>query len=130
MLSARAGEEARVEGLDAGADDYLVKPFSARELLARIEAQIASRRLRAELLQGERELRMEAQILNEIARELAAELDLQTLLEKVTDIATRASGAQFGAFFYNNVDERGDAYMLYTLAGAQRERFRKARHAP
>ena len=43
-------------------------------LLARIEAQIASRRLRAELLQGERELRMEAQILNEIARELAAEL--------------------------------------------------------
>ena len=36
MLSARAGEEARVEGLDAGADDYLVKPFSARELIARV----------------------------------------------------------------------------------------------
>jgi signal transduction histidine kinase/DNA-binding response OmpR family regulator len=38
MLSARAGEEARIGGLDAGADDYLVKPFSARELLARVGA--------------------------------------------------------------------------------------------
>ena len=40
LLSARAGEEARVEGLDAGADDYLVKPFSARELLARVGAHL------------------------------------------------------------------------------------------
>ena len=40
MLSARAGEESRVEGLEAGADDYLVKPFSARELVARVETQL------------------------------------------------------------------------------------------
>jgi PAS domain S-box-containing protein len=40
LLSARAGEEARIEGLGAGADDYLVKPFSARELVARVEAQV------------------------------------------------------------------------------------------
>jgi signal transduction histidine kinase/CheY-like chemotaxis protein len=40
LLSARAGEEARVEGLRAGADDYLVKPFAARELIARIETQL------------------------------------------------------------------------------------------
>lgn len=38
LLSARAGEDARIEGLDAGADDYLTKPFSARELVARIGA--------------------------------------------------------------------------------------------
>jgi PAS domain S-box-containing protein len=38
LLSARAGEESRIEGLDAGADDYLIKPFSARELLARVGA--------------------------------------------------------------------------------------------
>ena len=46
MLSARAGDEARVDGLDAGADDYLVKPFSARELTARIETQLKMGRQR------------------------------------------------------------------------------------
>ena len=40
VLSARAGEESRVEGMDSGADDYLVKPFSARELIARVEAHL------------------------------------------------------------------------------------------
>jgi PAS domain S-box-containing protein len=40
LLSARAGEESRVEGLDAGADDYLVKPFSARELIARVQTHL------------------------------------------------------------------------------------------
>lgn len=49
ILSARAGEEARIDGLQAGADDYLAKPFSARELRARVEAQI----LRAEIRQIE-----------------------------------------------------------------------------
>ncbi len=48
LLSARAGEEARVEGLDAGADDYLVKPFSARELLARVGARLELVRMRLE----------------------------------------------------------------------------------
>jgi signal transduction histidine kinase len=46
MLSARAGEESRVEGLEAGADDYLVKPFSARELIARVTAHLTFARLR------------------------------------------------------------------------------------
>lgn len=48
MLSARAGEEAKVEGLDAGADDYLVKPFSANELIARVSALITAARTRHE----------------------------------------------------------------------------------
>lgn len=49
LLSARAGEESKVEGLDAGADDYLVKPFAARELLARVKAHanLADERRRA-----------------------------------------------------------------------------------
>ena len=55
LLSARAGEESRVEGMAAGADDYVVKPFSARELVARIDAQVLRQRLRAaERLQADR----------------------------------------------------------------------------
>jgi PAS domain S-box-containing protein len=46
FLSARAGEEARIEGLDVGADDYLIKPFSARELITRIDTHIRLSRLR------------------------------------------------------------------------------------
>jgi signal transduction histidine kinase/CheY-like chemotaxis protein len=61
LLSARAGEEARIEGIDAGADDYLVKPFSARELLARVAGQIALARVRVEAMQRERQLRREAE---------------------------------------------------------------------
>ena len=48
MLSARAGEESRVEGMEAGADDYLVKPFSARELSARVAVLLKITRLRRE----------------------------------------------------------------------------------
>ncbi len=48
MLSARAGEESRVEGMERGADDYLVKPFSARELLARVTAHLQMARTRRE----------------------------------------------------------------------------------
>jgi PAS domain S-box-containing protein len=49
LLSARAGEEAKIEGFAAGADDYLVKPFSARELVARVRTHIEMKREREEL---------------------------------------------------------------------------------
>src|SRR5258705_4408670 len=48
LLSARAGEESAVEGLDAGADDYLAKPFSAHELLARVRTHLELARVRRE----------------------------------------------------------------------------------
>jgi signal transduction histidine kinase len=47
LLSARAGEEASSEGLRAGADDYVIKPFSARDLLARVESRLVQARLHA-----------------------------------------------------------------------------------
>ncbi|HEX6320675.1 MAG TPA: ATP-binding protein [Burkholderiales bacterium] len=56
LLSARAGEEARIEGLDAGADDYLYKPFSARELLAQVAARLELGRLQARLQQERADL--------------------------------------------------------------------------
>ena len=62
FLSARAGEESRVEGLQAGADDYLVKPFTARELLARVGVHLKMARVRAEAADTERRLRAEVEI--------------------------------------------------------------------
>lgn len=61
LLSARAGEEAETEGLEAGADDYLVKPFTARELMARVGSHVSMYRLRMELLAREHALRTKAE---------------------------------------------------------------------
>lgn len=262
LLSARAGEESRVEGLKSGADDYLVKPFSARELQARVgslleltrmrreneqrfhafvsatfeviyrmnadwsemhqlqgrnfipdtqdpsstwldeyipaddqpplmakireairtggvfqlehrvrrvdgsvgwvlsravplkdaqgnvlewfgaasditERKHAEERLRereealrhahAELQKSEARLRDEnrvQELLRKVSQSLvAAQLDLERVVQIATDAATELSGAAFGAFFYNVRDERGEALTLYTLAGAPREAF-------
>ena len=56
LLSARAGDEAKIEGLNAGADDYLIKPFSTQELLARVNTNIMMARLRRDIT---RELEMQ-----------------------------------------------------------------------
>ncbi len=79
LLSARAGEEARVEGLDGGADDYLVKPFSARELLARVRSNLELARLRQEArdaLQLANE-KLEQRVAEEIAHRTQAEESLR-----------------------------------------------------
>ncbi|MDO3379463.1 ATP-binding protein [Geoalkalibacter halelectricus] len=67
LLSARAGEEARVEGLAAGADDYLVKPFSARELVTRIGAHLELNRVRRE---ASRKVRQSEERLSAILEQL------------------------------------------------------------
>ncbi|NVD98704.1 PAS domain-containing sensor histidine kinase [Massilia sp. BJB1822] len=77
LLSARAGEEARIEGMNAGADDYLVKPFSARELLTRVESQLLRGRQRAgERAEAERlaQARREAEIASRAKDEFLAML--------------------------------------------------------
>lgn len=65
------------------------------------------------------------ELLNETGTNLASKLDLQTLVQAVTDAATHMSGARFGAFFYNTTDDKGDSFLLYTLSGAPREAFEK-----
>ena len=69
MLSARAGEESRIEGLGAGADDYLTKPFTARELVARVEAQLKMARLRKEAAELQSALTREVQQARQFAWE-------------------------------------------------------------
>jgi signal transduction histidine kinase len=92
MLSARAGEESRVEGMDAGADDYLVKPFSARELLARVEAHLNLQRVRREaeevlleMMAREQKARASAEIANRVKDDFLAMLshELRTPLNAI-----------------------------------------------
>jgi PAS domain S-box-containing protein len=59
LLSARAGEEAKLEGLSAGADDYLIKPFSARELVAHVTTNIKIARIPREAMEAELRARLE-----------------------------------------------------------------------
>ena len=99
LLSARAGDEARVEGLDAGADDYLVKPFSALELLARVRTNLALARLRSQAAGQIREEAHRLELLNRTGKLIAAELDPDRLVETVLDAARELTGAQSGAFF-------------------------------
>lgn len=65
------------------------------------------------------------EILNTMSRTISEKLDVQDILQKVTDASTRLVGASFGAFFYNVTNQDGESYMLYTLAGAPREAFEK-----
>ena len=261
MLSARAGEEARIEGIEAGADDYLVKPFSAREMIARVTTNLAMSRVRRDAEAALRELNQQLssetdrlnhmfevaptlmavlrgpehvfelanpvyldlvgnrdiigkpirqalpeisdqgfvdvldtvyrtgepfvargatvnlarnsdlaldervldfayqpltdaegkisgifvqgsdvtdrvhaegiladqnrilERLNQAGAALAGELELERVVQLVTDAGVELTGAGFGAFFYNTVDASGESYVLYTLSGAERALF-------
>ena len=260
LLSARAGEEARIEGLHSGADDYLVKPFSARELLASVASQLRLAKVRQEseralryqsrqyqtllnqaplgvyivdadlrivevnpvglpvfdtvpggvigrdfaevihilwapeyaeeivqvfrrtletgipyvapergefridrgrtehyewrvdritMLDGRfglvcyfRDISLQKQneaerlrlvqenaavteTLNNVGAIVTSDLDRDKVVQAVTDAATELTTAEFGAFFYNVTDERGEAYTLYTISGVPREMFSK-----
>ncbi|KAF9392298.1 hypothetical protein BGX21_011057 [Mortierella sp. AD011] len=81
LLSARAGEEANVEGLDLGADDCLVKPFSARELLARVRSTIRLSDLRHELIREQRHALEMKQLIYSISVRIRSGLSLPQILD-------------------------------------------------
>ena len=86
----------------------------------------ALRRIRAE--EALREEKRTLELLNRAGHALASTLDIDTLLQSITDAATELTGAEFGAFFYNGKDDNGDAFLLYTLSGAPREAFARFGH--
>ncbi|MBV8736215.1 MAG: response regulator [Alphaproteobacteria bacterium] len=97
LLSARAGEEASIAGLEAGADDYLVKPFSARELLARVAANIKLSQLRREF---ERRTAFDLQAMSRLHKlsNLCAEreIDFNECFNEILDAAIALTGADKG----------------------------------
>jgi PAS domain S-box-containing protein len=92
MLSARAGEEAQVDGLGAGADDYLAKPFSARELLARVAANLHISRTRREALAAVRASEGRLRGVLEGMAEGFVLLDRDFVITEVNDEALRLDG--------------------------------------
>lgn len=125
MLSARAGSDAQVEGLNAGADDYLAKPFAARELLARVNSTIHMAEMRRQLTEAVRQRAEVLEGLNRSATAVAGDLDLERVVQTVTDAGVELTGAEFGAFFYNVLNDAGESYLLYTLSGVPRSAFEK-----
>ncbi|WP_250481314.1 ATP-binding protein [Caballeronia sp. GAOx1] len=112
LLSARAGEEARIDGLAAGADDYLVKPFSARELMARVSAHIATAQLRRDADQAVR----------------ASEAQFRALVTATSDIIFRMSPdwtqlrQLFGQDFIVDTLEPSDSWLTRYIPIAERQR--------
>lgn len=86
----------------------------ARDISAQLQAQEAAKKYTERL-----------EIMNMVMSSVSEELDLNKILQKVTDATTELTGAKFGAFFYNKNDEQGQSYMLFTLSGAPREAFEK-----
>jgi PAS domain S-box-containing protein len=87
---------------------------------AKIAHDITARR------RAERALKEEAEaleILNRVGQAVASQLELDRIVQIVTDAATELTGAAFGAFFYNVTDKADESYWLYTLSGVPREAF-------
>ena len=89
LLSARAGEESRVEGIQAGADDYLIKPFSARELLARVSGRLEIARLQRD---RESQLRLSQAELEQRVQERTQ--DLLNASQELRELSARILQAQ------------------------------------
>src|SRR6185312_11934593 len=110
LLSARAGQEASIEGLDAGADDYLIKPFAARELLARVRTHLELARTR----------RQWARELEQINRELesfssSVSHDLRGPLRSISGFATLLQEE-----YSQRLDDNGRQYLEYVIGSTHR----------
>ncbi|MBA3458695.1 MAG: GAF domain-containing protein [Deltaproteobacteria bacterium] len=98
----------------------------ARQWLEMFAVQCAHAVERARSFESEQTARAEAETLYRIADVItSSQLDLDALVQRVTDEATSLVGARFGALFYNLIDQQGESYVLYTLSGAPREAFAK-----
>jgi PAS domain S-box-containing protein len=92
------------------------------ERYLKIVEDIAEAKAAEQALEEERRT---LETLNRVGSALVGELDIEKVVQMVTDAGVELTGAQFGAFFYNVTDEAGESYMLYTLSGAERAQFER-----
>jgi len=118
---------AAARALGRGAPDIaLPSPGNARDEIGTLVEAFAG--MRDAVVAREAALREETRVVETLYRigsTLTAELDLDKLVQAVTDAGTEVTGAQFGAFFHNVRDERGESYLLNTLSGVPREAFER-----
>ena len=130
LLSARAGEEARIEGLQAGADEYLVKPFSARELLACVGSQLQLARVRRET---ERALRYRSEqyqtLLNQAPLGVYV-VDADFRIREVNPVALPVFGEIPGGVIGRDFDEIMHILWEQELRGRDRRAFSATRWRP
>jgi signal transduction histidine kinase/CheY-like chemotaxis protein len=116
LLSARAGEEASIEGLEAGADDYLTKPFSARELIARVTANLKMADLRRGFEQRIAEDMRAMALLQEVGnRCLRTGDDFKECLDSILKAALELSRADKGTI--QLLDPQSDALGIAAQRG-------------
>src|SRR5919197_1244380 len=116
----RSYDQGDVSFIQQVADRIALALENARLYREARDAEAAAERL----YKAEQRARTEAESLFRIAAALSeAQLDLETIVQRVTDEVTELVGAKFGAFFYNVAGEQGGQHMVYTLSGARREVF-------
>ena len=89
---------------------------------SKIARDVTARKVTEGLL---REQTQRLHALNRLATTISSDFDLERIVQRVTDMATTLTGANYGAFFYNVKHRGGEAYLLFTLSGAPREAFEK-----
>ena len=122
LLSARAGEEARIEGLQASADDYIVKPFSARELLATVDAHLKTVNIRRQSRQALARQNKRLALLWEAAGVLLTNKDPDTMLGEL--FGKIRESLSLDVYFNFMVSESADALELVSCAGIDTETMR------
>jgi PAS domain S-box-containing protein len=121
-----SGEPLLNVDLEAGDAHYAASYFPVRDAdggvlgVGMVALDVTEQRV-AQRAQAEQATMVDT--LHRVGKAVAGELDVHRIVQEVTDAATLMTGAQFGAFFYNVLDEKGEAYTLYTISGVPREEF-------
>ncbi len=114
--------------MDRPDEDKLLQTTALRNATSMVMARRRAEEERDRARADAEGARSDLETINQIGVTLASQLDTGDIVQTVTDAATKLTGAQFGAFFYNLVDSHGEKLTLYTLSGAPREAFENFGH--